>query len=256
MNEREGSDPGNSMKRHGSSDGSTTMNGERIAESLAAENHQDIEKTDSHAAETSAPSDRYLVNWDGPDDPENPQNLSVLKKWLITFLFSTLTIWVTFSTSVFSPTVFVTAEEFHVSTEVTILATSLNIFVCLLIDEFSSHLFPMLSQIISQGFAIGPLVWGPLSELFGRLKPLFVGYTLFNIFQIPVAVAQNLETLMICRFLSGFFAVSSLAILGGAMADFWGPVDRAIAISLFAGATFIGPIFGPIMYVEVFHQTI
>lgn len=88
-----------------------------------------------------------------------------------------------------------------------------------------------------------------MSELFGRLKPLYFGYTLFNIFQVPVAVAPNLQTLIIGRFLSGFFAVSSLAIIGGSMADFWGPVDRAIAISIFSGATFIGPIFGPIMYV-------
>ena len=33
-----------------------------------------------------------------------------------------------------------------------------------------------------------------MSELYGRFKPLFIGYTIFTIFQIPVAVAQNLET--------------------------------------------------------------
>ncbi|KAJ5152480.1 Major facilitator superfamily domain general substrate transporter [Penicillium capsulatum] len=33
----------------------------------------------------------------------------------------------------------------------------------------------------------------------------------------------------------------------GALADFWGPVERAIAISLFSAATFVGPIFGPIV---------
>jgi len=90
-----------------------------------------------------------------------------------------------------------------------------------------------------------------MSELYGRLWPLFLGYAIFAILQIPVAVAQNLETIIICRFLIGFFGCSSLAVIGGALADFWGPVDRAIAIALFSSATFLGPIFGPIMYVHL-----
>jgi MFS family permease len=47
----------------------------------------------------------------------------------------------------------------------------------------------------------GPLVWGPLSEVYGRTRPLFIGFAIFAVFQIPIAVAQNIETIMICRFL-------------------------------------------------------
>jgi DHA1 family multidrug resistance protein-like MFS transporter len=83
--------------------------------------------------------------------------------------------------------------------------------------------------------------------LFGRKTPLFIGYFLFAIFQIPVAVAVNLETIMLCRFFGGAFASAPLAIVGGALADFFGPVDRGIAVCVFAGATFIGPIAGPIV---------
>jgi MFS family permease len=52
---------------------------------------------------------------------------------------------------------------------------------------------------------------------------------------------------MLCRFFGGVFASAPLAIVGGALADFWGPVERGVAICAFAGATFIGPIAGPIM---------
>jgi MFS transporter, DHA1 family, multidrug resistance protein len=52
---------------------------------------------------------------------------------------------------------------------------------------------------------------------------------------------------MICRFLGGCFASAPLAIVGGALADFFGPVDRGVAVCVFAAATFIGPIAGPIM---------
>jgi MFS transporter, DHA1 family, multidrug resistance protein len=94
---------------------------------------------------------------------------------------------------------------------------------------------------------LGPLAFGPLSELYGRTIPLFFGYLAFVIFHIPVAVAQNVETILISRFLLGFFGCAPLAIVGGALADFWGPVDRAVAIALFSTATFGGPAFGPIL---------
>ena len=52
---------------------------------------------------------------------------------------------------------------------------------------------------------------------------------------------------MLCRFFGGVFGSSPLAIVGGALADFWGPVERGFALGLFSGATFIGPVAGPIV---------
>lgn len=175
--------------------------------------------------EKPAEKDPNLVDWDGPDDPENPQNFSTLRKWIITVTMSSMTMWITFASSVFSTATRVTAKEFNVSNEVMVLGTSLTVF----------------------GFALGPLCWAPLSELYGRRLPLFSGYAIFAIFQIPVAVAQNLETIMICRFLIGVFGCSPLAVVGGAMADIWNPVDRAVAIAMFSAATFLGPVLGPIV---------
>lgn len=144
---------------------------------------------------------------------------------MITILMSSMTMWVTFSSSVFSSGTVVTAREFDISTEVMTLATSL--VLC--------------------GFAIGPSIWGPLSELYGRTIPLFLGYFIFIIFQVPVAVAQNVETIMLCRFLGGLFGCAPLAVVGGAMADFWDPVDRGVAIAAFSAATFAGPLLGPVI---------
>ena len=45
---------------------------------------------------------------------------------------------------------------------------------------------------------------------------------------------------MLCRFFGGCFASAPLGIVGGTLADFFGPVDRGVAICVFAGATFIG----------------
>lgn len=215
---------------------------------------RDIEKAQNKPGGSTGPSpemDPTVVTWSGPDDPENPQNWPkttrcfyvstlistcpfILHRSVILVLLRTgylanrvqtgilaLMTWVvTFASSVFSTGTRPVMAEFGVSEEVATLGTSLFVL----------------------GFGLGPMIWGPLSEIYGRMLPLFFAFGVFAIFQIPVAVAQNIETILICRFLGGFFAVAPLAIIGGAFADIWGSVDRGIAIALFAAATFVGPV--------------
>ncbi|KAL4963706.1 major facilitator superfamily domain-containing protein [Aspergillus stella-maris] len=128
--------------------------------------------------------DPNLVNFNGPNDPLNPQNLPAWQNWLYANIIDWLSLVVTFATSVFSAAAGATATEFHVSPQVTTLGTALFI----------------------AGFAAGTLLFGPLSELYGRKRPLMAGYFVFVILQIPVGVAQNVETLIICRFLGGVAA--------------------------------------------------
>jgi MFS family permease len=85
--------------------------------------------------------------------------------------------------------------------------------------------------------------------------PLFTGFFIFTIFQIPVAVAQNIETILICRFFQGLAGCAPLAIVGGALADIWNPVDRGVSISIFAAATFIGPVAGLLLLIHWFYGT-
>ncbi|KAF3020787.1 hypothetical protein E8E15_005233 [Penicillium rubens] len=159
------------------------------------------------------------------DSIEMPKNFPPRRKWVITIMLGMMTICVTFGSSVFSTATKQTARKFGVSPEVMVLAVSLFVL----------------------GFAFGPIIFGPLSELYGRKRPLFVGIFIFAIFQIPVAVAQNLQTIFICRFLGGLFASAPLAIVSGILADMFDPVERGIAMAIFAAATFIGPVAGPII---------
>jgi MFS transporter, DHA1 family, multidrug resistance protein len=75
---------------------------------------------------------------------------------------------------------------------------------------------------------------------------LFIGYLAFGLFQLPVALAKNVATILVGRFLGGFAASAPLAIVGGAMSDIWDPIPRAYAICVFAGGAFTGPVMGPI----------
>ena len=85
------------------------------------------------------------------------------------------------------------------------------------------------------------MLFGPLSEAYGRKRPICAGMLLFMIFQIPVAVAQNLQTLLIGRFFAGVFGSAPLAVLPGTYVDFMSPIQRGIGVSVYAAAVFLGP---------------
>lgn len=187
---------------------------------------RDVEKAADRQQQHSdpPPNDPSLVEFDGPDDPGNPKNWTVRKRVSITVSMGMMTFAVTFSSSIFAVAIEPVSQEFNIGTVTATLGVSLFLL----------------------GFVLGPIAFGPASEIFGRRVPLFAGYVVFAIFQIPVAVASNVETIMLGRFLSGLAASSPLAVVGGAMADMWDPVERAHAICAFAAGAFIGPVCGPI----------
>jgi MFS family permease len=69
------------------------------------------------------------------------------------------------------------------------------------------------------GYILGPLVWGPSSEYFGRKKPLLIAFIGFMIFTLACAVANSYASLLIFRLLNGMMASSPIAITGGLFAD-------------------------------------
>lgn len=73
--------------------------------------------------------DSTLVDWDGPDDPENPQNWSTLRKWIITTNMGLTAFCATFASSIFSTATAATASKFNVSQEVMTLGTSVFVLV-------------------------------------------------------------------------------------------------------------------------------
>lgn len=182
-------------------------------------------------------NDSEVVTWALPYDARNPMQWPSQRRWAITLAMGGMTLVVTFASSVFSTAIRATAEEFHVSTEVTTFGISLYILVW-----FPTHLKNKFNHF--KGFGLGPIIWGPTSEFLGRWAPFFGAYIVFLIFQIPVAVAQNLETILLCRFLGGLFGAGPLAVTAGVMADMWGPIDRGAGIAIFGLATFMGPGLG------------
>ncbi|GAA5863585.1 hypothetical protein JCM3774_006537 [Rhodotorula dairenensis] len=168
--------------------------------------------------------DPNKVDWE-EDDPHNPQNWSVKYKWLVVILCAQATLVVTFASSAPSSATRQVAQDFNAGTEVAELTTALFL----------------------AGYVAGPLLWAPLSEMYGR-RPIFVlSLAVFVIFQIGCALAQNIWTLIICRFFAALFASSPLVVAGGVVADVFDPVRRGDAMSLFSASVFLGPVLGPII---------
>ena len=97
------------------------------------------------------------------------------------------------------------------------------------------------------GFALGPLLWAPFSELYGR-QIVFAGtYTAFMAFNAGVAGAPNISGLLILRFFAAAFGSSPLTNAGGVIADLFTANERGLAMSIFSAAPFMGPVLGPII---------
>lgn len=80
---------------------------------------KDLEKGTDNASLSSADSsesaelDPNVVDFDGPDDPENPLNWSYNKKWGMVSLVSAITFLTPLASSIFAPGVPQVMEEFN-----------------------------------------------------------------------------------------------------------------------------------------------
>ena len=68
----------------------------------------------------------------------------------------------------------------------------------------------------------------------------------YSLLHLGQALAHNMETLLVTRFLCGVFACAPLTISGGLIVDIWDPVNRGYATALFSAGVFVGPVLGPI----------
>ncbi|RAL64764.1 hypothetical protein DID88_001795 [Monilinia fructigena] len=160
-----------------------------------------------------------------PNDPENPKNWSKAYKWYITMVVAVTCFVVALASSIVTADLIGVEKEFDVSEEVALV--SITVFVV--------------------GFGVGPMMFAPLSEVFGRRW--IYGITLFMavIFIIPCAVATNIETLLVCRALDGIWFSAPMTLVGGTLADLWPTEERGIPMAAFSAAPFIGPAIGPLI---------
>ncbi|KAE8150323.1 major facilitator superfamily domain-containing protein [Aspergillus avenaceus] len=96
------------------------------------------------------------------------------------------------------------------------------------------------------GYVMGPLAFGPMSEVYGRRKVMVGTFVLFTVFTLACAVAPNWSALIIFRTLCGIFASTPIAVTGGLFADVYrSPLARGRTMALSMAITTAGPQFAP-----------
>ncbi|KAK5942689.1 hypothetical protein PMZ80_005255 [Knufia obscura] len=167
-------------------------------------------------------SDPYVVTWI-PDDAGNPMNWNKGLKWTIAMLVAFECFATAFSSSAFSGCLRELTAHFQAST--TLLTAGISLFVL--------------------GFALGPLLWAPLSEMYGRQIIFFITFGCFTAFMGGATADSTLATLLVMRFFGGSFGSSPFTNAGGVIADIFSANERGAAMGIFALMPSLGPTTGP-----------
>ena len=97
------------------------------------------------------------------------------------------------------------------------------------------------------GLAIGQLFYGPISDRFGRKKPLYVGYTLYGLASLGCALAPGVTALAGWRFVQAIGGCAGMVISRAIVRDRCDPVAAAKAFSVLMLVMGVAPILAPLL---------
>ncbi|WP_119389388.1 multidrug effflux MFS transporter [Taklimakanibacter lacteus] len=95
-------------------------------------------------------------------------------------------------------------------------------------------------------FGAFQLIFGPISDMFGRKLPLYIGLILFAIGGIGCALAPDITTLNFFRFIQGIGACAGMVIPRAVVRDLHTGIDAARMMSLLMLVFSISPILAPV----------
>ncbi|KAI2621295.1 major facilitator superfamily domain-containing protein [Hypoxylon sp. NC1633] len=170
--------------------------------------------------------EEHIVDWDGPDDLENPSNWSSRKTWGHVTIVSLLTFLVPLGATMFAPAIQQVMQDFDSSNEV---------------------ISSLIVSIYVLGWGLGPLVVAPLSEVHGRLAVYTWSNVLYVVFTAACALSPNLGSLVFFRLMAGTMGSTPLTIGGGTISDLVPIQQRGLALSLYMFGPILGPSVGPLI---------
>ncbi|UNI18424.1 hypothetical protein JDV02_004694 [Purpureocillium takamizusanense] len=182
------------------------------------------ERGSSGAMELIDPSVPTTANSLALDRNESPLHFSCVRRWTCTIIVTLMTAIVAFCSSIHTAAITAIANDLNCSITVSTLGVSTFLL----------------------GFASGPLIYAPLSEVYGRNPIYRITFLLFVLFNLGCALSPNIAALLVFRFLCGFFGSPTVTNSGGSITDLWPPSHRSVPLALFTAASFLGPVISPI----------
>ncbi|KAF4837115.1 Efflux pump radE [Colletotrichum tropicale] len=196
----------------------------KAIEGFAVENGQDPE-TNSVIGE-EPPRDPNIVDFDGPNDPDHPLNWSTTLK--------TTTIVIVSLTALLSP----------IGSTISAAAAAdiMHHF-----NTTNATLGALMTTIYLLGYAFGPLLIAPLSELHGRAPVFRACAVLFALFNAACALAPSFGSLIAFRLLAGVAGSCAGTLGASAIADMVPRERRGRVMSAYIMGPTLGPTIGPII---------
>ncbi|TVY44349.1 Caffeine resistance protein [Lachnellula occidentalis] len=187
-----------------------------------------LERTQTKPIVPAKTSDgTVLVDWYTTDDPENPQNWSNKKRFIVSLIICLYTFVVYTGSAIY------TSSELGVIEKFGITATDASL--------------PLSLYVLAYG--MGPLLWAPLSEIpiIGRSPVYAATMAIFVILSLPTALVNNFAGLVVLRFLQGFFGSPCLAVGAATMQDMYSLLYLPYALVAWVSSAFAGPALGPLI---------
>jgi DHA1 family bicyclomycin/chloramphenicol resistance-like MFS transporter len=105
------------------------------------------------------------------------------------------------------------------------------------------------------GLAAGQLVVGPMSDRFGRRRPLLIGMCCYVLASVACAFAPGIETLIVCRLVQGLAGAAGIVIARAVVRDMY---DGLAMARFFSNLMLIGglaPILAPVLGGQILRFT-
>ncbi|KAI8650745.1 MFS domain-containing protein [Fusarium keratoplasticum] len=186
----------------------------------------DVEKAgrDSSKGESPEVTESEEIDWDGSDDPDKPVNWPQTKKWRITLTVSMLSFMTPFASSMMAPAIDEVMKEMKTT---------------------NRDLGSFAVSIYLLGYAFGPLLIGPCSELYGRLVVYHTCTALFAVMNIGCAMANSMSMLIAFRFLTGTVGACAFTVGPSTIGDCFKQEERGKAMAVMNLPVLFGPCMGP-----------
>ncbi len=102
----------------------------------------------------------------------------------------------------------------------------------------------LMAFFISLG--VGQIVYGPVSDMVGRKAPLYFGLVLFGLGSVGCALAPDIHTLVVLRFVQGLGACAGMVVPRAVVRDLHTGHDAARLMSLLMLVFSVSPILAPL----------
>ncbi|KAF2267771.1 MFS general substrate transporter [Lojkania enalia] len=189
-----------------------------------------LEETDKgleqiHTVTTNMTTDpRFEVDFS--EGGENPRDWSMAKKGMIIAFMSFSTLVVVMYSTAYTSGIPGMMETFGISSKTPVV---LGVTTYLM------------------GLALGSILLAPLSEMYGRRPVYLIAVFTFVVLIIPCALATNLATMLVVRFLGAIAGAAMISNAPGTVSDIVPDEYRALAFSIWSIGPMNGPVIGPLI---------